>query len=245
VWMRKCGAKAITSISPKSWDNYLTRLRSFLPSRLQEPNPGEKLHKLAEVLAVDSPEALYHGLVSHWKHPEENVIRGCEPETALTDRSRWAQLPDFTQRMMYLDLISYLPDDILTKVDRASMGVSLEARVPMLDHRVVEFAWSLPLTMKIGNDQGKLLLRQVLYKCVPKELIERPKMGFAIPIDSWLRGPLREWVENLLDERRLQQEGFFNPAPIRKKWMEHLSGRRNWQYYLWDVLMFQAWLEAE
>lgn len=245
VWLRKWGAKAITSLSPKSWDNNLTRVRSVLPSRFREPNPGDKLHKLAEVLAVDSPEALYHGLVSHWKHPEDIVVKSCEPETVLTDRSRWAQLPDFTQRMMYFDLISYLPDDILTKVDRASMGVSLEARVPLLDHRVVEFAWSLPLSMKVGNDQGKLLLRQVLYKYVPKELIERPKMGFAIPIDAWLRGPLRDWAENLLDERRLRLDGFFNPAPIRKKWKEHQSGGRNWQYYLWDVLMFQAWLEAE
>lgn len=239
--LRGVAARAITAISPAGWDRNYARLRPLLPNRLRQQHAGDKLHKLAEVLAVANPEDLYNGLVSHWREPADLVIGGHEPATALTDRSRWATLPDFTQRMMYLDLVSYLPDDILTKLDRASMAVSLEARVPLLDHRVVEFASRIPLEMKIRNGQGKWLLRQVLYQYVPSALIERPKMGFGVPIDIWLRGPLRDWAEELLGDRRLEQEGYFNPAPIRAKWAEHLAGTRNWQYYLWDVLQFQAW----
>lgn len=205
-------------------------------------NVGDALQKLADIIDVADPDDMYRRLVSHWKDPAAVVLEAHEPPTVLTDRGQWARLADFTQRMMYLDLMSYLPDDILVKIDRAAMGVSLETRVPLLDHNVVEFAWRVPLSMKIRNGQGKWLLRQVLYRYVPKELVERPKTGFGVPIDTWLRGPLRDWAESLLEETRIRREGFFDPKPIRQKWHEHLAGRHNWQYYLWDVLMFQAWL---
>ena len=208
---------------------------------VQGEAPGDKLYKLADLLDARSPQMMYHHLVSHWKSPKNLVVDACEPSTALTDQAGWPQVDGFTHHMMYLDLITYLPDDILTKVDRASMAVSLEARVPLLDHRVVEWAWRLPLSLKIKSNQSKWALRQVLYQHVPKKLLERPKMGFGVPIDAWLRGPLREWAEDLLDEARLKREGFLNPEPVRQKWSEHLSGKRNWQYLLWDVLMFQAW----
>ncbi|MDJ0676690.1 MAG: asparagine synthase (glutamine-hydrolyzing) [Calothrix sp. MO_167.B42] len=243
--LRQIASGALTNLSPQSWDEVFSHLDGLLPSKFKQPNPGDKLHKLAEVLAVPNSEALYKALVSHWKSPESLVIGSKEPPTVLNNGQQLVNLPDFVQRMMYLDTITYLPDDILVKVDRASMGVSLEARVPFLDHRVVEFAWHIPLNLKIRNGKGKWLLRQVLYQYVPQSLIERPKMGFSVPIDNWLRSSLRDWAETMLDENRLRQEGFFNPQPIRQKWEEHLAGKRNWQYYLWDVLMFQTWLETQ
>jgi asparagine synthase (glutamine-hydrolysing) len=163
--------------------------------------------------------------------------------TVLTDPERWPRFSGRMLRMMYFDMVGYLPNDILTKLDRASMAVSLEARVPLLDHRVVEFAWRVPLEMKIQQGKGKWLLRQVLYKYVPLELVDRPKKGFGVPIHRWLRGPLRPWAEELLSERRLREEGYLNPSPIRACWAEHLAGRESWGQQLWDVLMFQAWLE--
>jgi len=242
--LRQTAANALTSLSPQTWDRTLDNFNALVPVNLKKSMSGFKAHKLAEVLAVSDPEAMYMGLVSHWKDPEALVIGGFEQPTNLTDRQRLAKVPSFTESMMYLDTVTYLPDDILVKVDRASMGVSLEGRIPFLDHRVVELAWRIPLSMKIRNNKGKWLLRQILDKYVPNKLIDRPKAGFGIPIDSWLRGPLRDWAEALLDEKRLLREGFFNPGPIRQKWEEHLAGDRDWQYYLWDILMFQAWLEV-
>ncbi|MDF5733667.1 MAG: asparagine synthase (glutamine-hydrolyzing), partial [Rhizonema sp. PD38] len=215
--LRQTAARALTSLSPQNWDYGLTHFNALLPSKLRQSSYGHKLYTLAEILTVPDAETMYTKLVSHCKKPEALVIGGSEPSVTLNDHSCWEKLPDFTQNMMYLDTVSYLPDDILVKVDRASMGVSLEGRIPLLDHRVVEFAWRVPLSMKISNGQGKWLLRQVLYKYVPKELIERPKMGFGIPIASWLRGPLRDWAEALLNEARLHKEGFFYPQPIRQK----------------------------
>ena len=242
--LRKLAARGLTSISPQSWNRLAGALAGLMPRSVRLANVGDKLHKGADVLASQSADALYLGLVSHWHDPAAVVISGREPPTLLTGNVPALNGLNDVQRMMALDMLTYLPDDILTKVDRAAMGVSLETRVPFLDHRVVEFAWSLPQSMKLRDGQSKWALRQALYRHVPKALIERPKMGFGVPIDSWLRGPLREWAEDLLSETRLKREGFFNPAPIRQKWAEHLSGQRNWQYHLWDVLMFQAWLEA-
>lgn len=242
--LRAMFAWLLTGLGPQAWNAVFDLLGRFLPLHWRYASPGDKLHKLAEILALTTPEQIYYHLVSHWKHPEE-LLRGAqEPKTILTDTKRWADVPDFEHRMMYLDLVSYLPDDILVKVDRAAMNVSLETRVPFLDHRVVEFAWRLPLSMKLRNGQGKWLLRQVLYNYVPRALIERSKMGFGVPLDAWLRGPLRPWAEALLDESRLRTEGFFDPGTIRQKWAEHLGGQRNWAYCLWDILMFQMWLES-
>jgi asparagine synthase (glutamine-hydrolysing) len=248
-WMpkgsRAVAAGALTTVSPRAWDRAFTGLKPFLPSRLQHTRAGDRLHKLAEILTVSDVEAMYMNIVSHWKQPTRLVPGSSEPRTILTDARAWANLPGIIQRMMYLDAVTYLPDDILVKVDRASMGVSLEARVPFLDHRVFEFSWRLPLSWKIREGQSKWPLRQILYKYVPRELIERPKMGFGIPVGEWLRGPLRDWAESLLDEGRLKREGLLNAEPVRRKWEEHLRGVRNWQYYIWDVLMFQGWLEEE
>lgn len=241
--LRAAVAGVLTTVPPASWNTAFQKLERWLPAKLRYANPGDKLHKAAEILAVRSPEEIYLGLVSHWKHPAQLVPGSHEPRTLLTDRSRQADLPDFEHRMMYLDTVTYLPDDILTKVDRAAMSVSLETRVPLLDHRLVEFAWTLPLDMKIRHGQGKWLLRQVLYRHVPQSLMERPKMGFGVPIDQWLRGPLKPWAAALIEPARLMREGIFDPVPIQRKWLEHQAGARNWSYYLWDVLMFQAWME--
>lgn len=243
--LRRFAAGSIRLLAPATWDRLYRAMSWALPPRYRLRLPGDKLHKGAGMLAAEYPEMVYLPLVSHWKKPTAVVLGAEEPSTPITNPAEWLACSDFEQRMMYLDAITYLPDDILVKVDRAAMGVSLETRVPLLDHRIAEFAWRLPLRMKIRDGRGKWLLRQVLYRYVPRELIERPKMGFGVPIEHWLRGPLREWTEELLSEARLKREGFFDPAPIRQRWEEHLSGRRNWAYYLWDVLMFQEWREAQ
>jgi asparagine synthase (glutamine-hydrolysing) len=207
--------------------------------------PGDKLQKLAAALAVDGPEEMYLRLVSHWTDPGSIVLGTDEPITTVTDPGSWIRGLTDAERAMYLDAVTYLPDDILAKVDRASMAVGLEARVPFLDHRVVELAWRIPLGMKLRDGEGKWLLREVLRRYLPQGSFERPKAGFGVPIGEWLRGPLRGWAEALLQERRLRDEGFLDPAPVRRAWNEHLAGRHNHQYPLWDVLMFESWLDAE
>jgi asparagine synthase (glutamine-hydrolysing) len=242
---RRLAARMLTSVSPHAWNRVASLLAPLLPPSLQFANVGEKLHKGAGVLDSRSIDDLYLGLTSHWRDPGAIVLRGQEPGPSLMELASHLHGFDDMQRMMALDLTLYLPDDILVKVDRAAMGVSLETRVPFLDHEVVEFAMSLPGAMKLRGGVTKWALRQVLYRHVPAALIERPKMGFGVPIGTWLRGPLRDWAAALLDESRLRREGYFEPEPITRRWREHLSGQRNWQHALWNVLMFQAWLEHQ
>lgn len=243
--LRWLAAKGITGVSVESWNRAARALAPGLPRNMRFPNTGDKLHKGAQVMTSASLDALYFRLVSHWDAPAALVRGAREPDTVLNGHTPALAALDGLPRMMALDLLSYLPDDILVKVDRAAMSVSLETRVPFLDHRVVEFAWRLPQSLKLRDGISKWILRQVLYKYVPRALIERPKMGFGVPIGDWLRGPLREWGEALLSESRLAREGFFEPGLVRACWTEHLSGQRNWQYQLWNVLMFQAWLQHQ
>jgi asparagine synthase (glutamine-hydrolysing) len=242
---RRAAARAIRQISPNKWQTLFQSLSPVLPRSLIQRQFGYKLHKLAGVLPASNPQAMYFALASHWLEPQSVVLGAKEPETLLTRTDAWPHTPDLAQQMMFLDAATYLPDDILTKVDRATMAVSLEARVPLLDHRVVEFAWRLPNCLKVHNGHGKVILRRMLHQYVPPELIDRPKSGFGIPLDTWLRGPLREWAESLLDETRLRNEGFFNPQAVREYWKYHLTGNCDLQYHVWDVLMFQAWYSSQ
>jgi asparagine synthase (glutamine-hydrolysing) len=240
--LRKTIAFLLRATPPDRIDAAFRMFRSLVPKRISPSTPGDKAHKLATLLSLKNSQALYHRALSHWHNPGEIILDSREPSTLRDSIYELSDSFDIEQVMMLADLLAYLPDDILTKVDRASMAVSLEARVPLLDHRVVEFAWGLPHTFKIREGVGKWILRQVLGKYVPRCLIERPKMGFGVPVDCWLRGPLRDWAEDLLSVKMLSSHGFFNPIPIREKWLEHLTGHRNWQYLLWDVLVFQEWL---
>ena len=241
-FMRRGVASAVQAMKPATWDRLGSAAGHAVPQRWLRYASGDRLHKLAHVLAINEPEALYRSLVSHWQNATDVVIGASD--VSATDGLAHLDNADFVSRMMYSDTVTYLPDDILVKVDRATMGVSLESRAPFLDHRIYEFAWRVPMEFKLRNGSGKWLLRQVLYKYVPAEMVDRPKMGFGVPIDSWLRGPLRGWAEELLDAKRLSREGYFDVAAVRAKWEQHQTGTRNWQYLLWDVLMFQAWHEA-
>lgn len=215
----------------------------ILPRFVHLPQLGQKFDKLASALNADSGFDFYKDLVSVWKSPER-VVLGAPPSRSLVDCSDdQLDLPGLRERMLFWDMSGYLPDEILTKVSRASMAVGLKTRVPLLDHRLVEFAWKVPSEYKVRNGRGKWLLREVLYRYVPPELLDRPKQGFALPVDHWLRGPLRDWAETLLDESRLRAEGFLDPEPIRRAWSEHVTGKRQQHNKLWQVLMFQAWLE--
>lgn len=241
--LRSAGGAALQGVPPHGWDRLFSLASPLLPRALRQSAPGAKIHKLAGLAGARNPEDLYRRLISRWQEPQALVRGGTEP--ALTSagglQAGGGSLPE---QMMLLDQTGYLPDDILAKVDRAAMANSLETRVPLLDHGVVEFAWRQPLHRKIRNGEGKWLLRRVLDRHVPPALVERPKMGFAVPVDNWLRGPLRDWAEALLKEDRLESEGYLDAGLVRQTWREHLSGRRDWSHQLWTVLMFQAWLES-
>ena len=206
---------------------------------------GDKLRKLAPVLISAEPDRMRSILVANWRDSEAIVLASKMAAQSPSVGENWPALTDFVQQMMYSDFVTYLPDDILVKVDRASMGVSLETRVPFLDHRVIEFAWHIPLHLKFHGGTTKWILRQLLYRYVPRALVDRPKSGFAVPISEWLRGPLRQFGEDLLSESRLRQDGWFDSQLVRKLWSEHITGQRNWQQPLWSLLMFQAWLSQE
>lgn len=201
---------------------------------------GQKIRWRLDALRSENYESLYHYFVSHFKKPVEFVLGGHEPATPSNTAS---PMDDQWAWMSLYDLLGYLPDDILTKIDRASMAVSLEARVPLLDHRVVEFAATIPTSMKVHGGQGKWLLRQVLDRYVPRDLIDRPKMGFGVPIEKWMREDLREWCGDMLNADSIRQQGYIDADAVSRMWKEYLNGESSWNYYLWDVLMFQAWLE--
>jgi asparagine synthase (glutamine-hydrolysing) len=241
--LRQAFASRLCAVAPAKWD-WLLRCTGM-------PQPGQKLHKLGSALKrAHSIDDLYRNLISGWPEPRALVLGingmpggGVAASVMLPDLPA-GSVNDARSRMMFWDAVTYLPDDILCKVDRAAMAISLETRAPFLDHRVAELAWRLPLTMKIRGGKGKWALRQILYRHVPRQLIERPKAGFAVPVGQWLRGPLRTWAEDLLNEDRLRREGYLKPDPIREAWTQHLSGRSDWTQKLWAVLMFQAWLES-
>jgi asparagine synthase (glutamine-hydrolysing) len=237
VPVRRVAARLLTALPTSGWDR--------LGDLLGLPRLGDRLHKGAGVLVAGSIDQLYLALISHWDQPQAVVKRASDSGDGISALAAELSGLDGVERMMALDLMTYLVDDILVKVDRAAMAVGLESRIPMLDHRVVEFAWRLPQDLKLRGGTGKWILRQVLYRHVPKALMDRPKMGFGIPLGTWLRGPLKPWAEALLNPSRLEREGFFDPASIQCKWLEHQAGVRNWSYHLWSVLMFQAWLENQ
>jgi asparagine synthase (glutamine-hydrolysing) len=238
-------SRGIHAIPSRQWDRMFGMVKHVLPDRLRFSSFGDRLHKLAGVMAINEGRDLYRSFISHWPDPAAVVVDGHEPFSVVDRAVPTATMEEFVEEMARIDLLTYLPDDILVKVDRASMAVSLETRAPLLDYRVIEFGARLPYSLRLQGREGKWILRRLLDRYVPRELTERPKMGFGIPLDGWLRGPLRDWAEALLDENRLRREGYLRPEPIRQLWQEHLNGQRQWQYHIWDILMFQAWLETQ
>ncbi len=240
--LRKNLGHIMQKIPTSVWDS----AGYFLPNKYSVVSVGDKVHKMAHRLkVVNSLDDMYHSLVNEGFKGEDLIISSNPLDVKVNNPSIVSGISESEHRMMLWDSISYLPDDILTKVDRAAMGSSLETRIPMLDYRVIELAWRLPLSMKIKDAKGKHILRKILYKYVPNELIDRPKAGFAIPVGQWLRGPLREWAEDLIDDHKIDSEGYFNHKLVRNMWNEHISGKCDWTSRIWAILMFQAWLESQ
>ncbi len=246
VSLRKVISKLFLLMPPSGWDRLYNMVCTLTAKQNgRETSVGLKVQKLATILSKESVADMYKELLSYWNAPEVVVLQGREPEGVVGGTKVLNSELGFINQALFWDSLSYLPDDNLCKVDRASMAVSLETRLPLLDHRIVEFSWRLPMHLKVRGGEGKWLLRHVLYQYVDKKLLDRPKMGFSVPVADWLRGPLRDWGDDLLNESKLDGDGFFDGALVRRKWEEHLSGKRNWHLALWAVLTFQAWHENE
>jgi asparagine synthase (glutamine-hydrolysing) len=243
AFIREAAAWSLRRVGPQRWNRVLGPAFSHFLSGRHIASPGEKVEKLAQILSAKDSFSRYQVIVSDWESSDSAVRGGVAPSSILRQRCAGNEFQDFCVQMMFLDTMTYLPDDILVKLDRAAMAVSLEGRVPLLDHRVVEFAARLPSSMKLREGGGKWILRRVLYQYVPQELIDRPKKGFSLPIADWLRGPLREWAEELLGESRLRHEGYFDTKIVRGIWEGHVSGQRDLRHHVWALLMFQAWLD--
>ncbi len=242
VSLRKLLGNFLVSVSPETWNRVLNNFHSFLPIHLKVNNIGDKIHKASNILSSDSIDEVYFKLLIQWSDPNMLLHRISLSSQKLLPGQN-SNLNNI-EKMMLKDLLTYLPDDILCKVDRASMAVSLESRIPFLDHHLFELSSKLPISLKINQGSSKWILKEILKKYIPVQLIERPKMGFALPIDQWLRGPLKDWANFLLDKNEMLKDGILNPLPIHQKWEEHLSGKRNWHYHLWSILMFQNWLKS-
>jgi asparagine synthase (glutamine-hydrolysing) len=241
-FMRQSAERLVTATSDGFWNRAARIVKPLLPPRLHAPKFEPMLRQLSSMMTAHTLDELYLRQMSYWLLPGDVALGAEEPASTISEFFSWDGLRDPTARMMGIDLTGYLPDDILVKVDRATMAVSLEARPPFLDHRIVELAWKIPMSLKVNNGQGKLILKQLLARYIPPCLTDRPKMGFGIPIDEWLRGPLRGWAEDLISVDQLNHDKFFAPDAIRLAWEQHLSGSYDHSYALWNVLMFQAWL---
>jgi asparagine synthase (glutamine-hydrolysing) len=241
--IQRCLASMAHVLTPEQWNRFGERANTIFGKGISTTMFGDKLYKATSLLGDKDFLESYKALISFWHSPEHLVFGANEPDRNSDFKEFIKYQRTSIEKMMLLDMATYLPGDILVKVDRASMSAGLEVRAPLLDHRIVEFSSRLPLNMKVRGGVGKWLLRQVLYQYVPRPLVDRPKMGFGVPLGSWLRGPLREWAAELLNDQFLREQGILNTDLVQTKWEEHISGQRNWEHQLWGVLMFQSWLK--